>query len=192
MRKKIILATQSRARRQLLKQLGLKFRTAVPAVKESRKLKNGCAHLVIENALKKAKNVAKRHKSGVVISADTVVLTGKRIIGKPKNKRDAVRNLKLLSNTTHWVYTGLAVIDIDKETIVTGYDKTKIHMRRLSEKEIKGYIRKARPLDKAGSFDIQGLGGMFIDRIEGCYYNVVGLPLAKLAILLQSIGCDII
>ena len=191
MHRKIILASKSKARQNLLKQIGLKFQAAESSIKESRKPKKGCSDLVIENALRKAKDISRKFSSGIVIGADTVVLASGRIIGKPKNTKDAFRILNALSKKPQWIYTGIAVIDIDKKRILTDYEKTKIYMYPLTAKQIKNYIRKVYPLDKAGSFDIQGSGGIFINRIEGCYSNVVGLPLAKLAKLLHSIGYDI-
>jgi len=189
--RKIILASKSKARKKLLKQIGLKFTVTESNAKEQKSLKRGCKKLVIDNALKKAKEAAKRFKTGIIIAADTIVLSGNRIIAKPKNMKDAFKTLKLLSKKPQWVYTGLAVMDIDKNKIITDYEKTKIYMYRLSDKDIKNYFKKVSPLDKAGSFDIQGLGGMFIDRVEGCFYNVVGMPLAKLAKILKRLDVDI-
>ena len=116
---------------------------------------------------------------------------GTKIIGKPKNIEDAVKTLKLLAKKPQFVYTGLAVIDVDNNKTYTAYEKTKVYMCPLTDKEIRAYFKRLSPLDKAGSFDIQGLGAIFIDRIEGCYYNVVGLPLAKLARILKKTGIDI-
>ena len=189
--KKIILASQSKARQKLLRQIGIKFQVAKPQAQESRKLKTNCADLVIQNALLKARDVACRFRSGVVIAADTVVLSGKRIIGKPADMREAFKILKLLSAKPQWVYTGLAVVDIDNGKTIVDYEKTKIYMYKLTDKQIRNYFRKVSPLDKAGSFDIQGIGSIFIDRIEGCFYNVVGLPLAKLAKMLKEAGVDV-
>lgn len=189
--RRIILASRSRARQKLLKSIGMKFIVAVSKTKEARRIKTNCASLVMENALRKAKDVAKRFDSGVVIAADTVVLVGKKIIGKPRNIRDAFRTLKLLSRKPQWVYTGIAVIDINSNKVYTDFDKTKVCMYHLTDSEIKNYFRRASPLDKAGSFDIQGFGSCFIDRIEGCYYNVVGLPMAKLAKVLKKIGMEV-
>jgi len=189
--RKIILASRSKARQKLLRQIGLKFTVVESKAKESRKLKGTCQALVIGNAVRKAEGVARRYKSGIVIAADTVVLVGKRIIGKPKDKLDAFRTLKLLSKKPQWVYTGIAVYDIDRHKMLADYEKTKVWMRRLSDKDIKSYFRRVSPLDKAGSFDIQGHGGAFIDRIEGCFYNVVGLPLAKLARMLKKIDMSV-
>ncbi len=188
----IILASQSKARQKLLKQVGIKFKVAKSKAKENRSLRNKqCSDLVIQNALGKAKDVARGFNSGVVIGADTVVLVGRKIIGKPKDIEDAVKTLKLLSKNPQFVYTGLAVIDVANNKIYTTYEKTKIYMCSLTDKEIRAYFKRRSPLDKAGSFDIEGLGGIFIDRIEGCFYNVVGLPLAKLARILKKIGIDI-
>ena len=189
--RRIILASASRARQKLLKDIGIKFTVAVSAVKEKRSVKTDCADLVIKNALLKAKDAAKRFDSGVVIAADTVVLVGKKIIGKPKNLKDAFCTLRLLSRRPQWVYSGIAVIDIDNNKIYTAFDKTKVYMYHLSDRQIRSYFSRVSPLDKAGSFDIQGFGSVFIDRIEGCFYNVVGLPMAKLSKILSKTGIDI-
>lgn len=186
--RKIILGSRSKARAKLLTQIGLSFSVTHSRVKESRRLTRGCKNLVISNALKKAKDVAKKYPKGIVIAADTVVLSGKKLIGKPKNIKDAFKTIKMLSKRSQWVYSGIAVIDIDEKKIYTASEKTKIYMHSMSDEQISNYFQKVSPLDKAGSFDIQGLGGMFIDRIEGCYFNVVGLPLAKLARILEEIG----
>lgn len=191
--RKIILASQSRRRQILLKAIGLDFKSARPNVKEDMRLKGRtCAEVVIDNALRKAKDVANRFNSGVVIAADTVVLAKKKIIGKPRNLDDAFRTLKLLSQNPQWVYTGIAVIDIDNKKTLTDYEKTKIYMNRMSDRQIKNYFRRVSPLDKAGGFDIQRSGGIFINRIEGCFNNVVGLPLAKLTKMLKKLGIDVL
>lgn len=190
--RKIILASQSRARQKLLKQTGLRFKVVESFIREKRQLKGKCGDLVIENALKKAKDVAKRFHSGVIIAADTVVLVGKKIIGKPKNIKDAYKTLKILSRKPQWVYSGLAVIDLDHQKIYTTYEKTKVYLCHLSDKQIRNYFKRVSPLDKAGSFDIQGLGSVFIERIEGCFYNVLGLPLAKLGKILKEVGIEIL
>ena len=189
--RKIILASQSKARQKLIRQIGLKFQVVSAHVKEDLRIKESCARLVVRNALLKAQDVADRFKSGVVIGADTVVFAGSKIIGKPKNVEGAFKALKLLSRKPQWVYTGIAVIDLDKGKVYTDYEKTKIYMYRLTDEQIRNYFKKVSPLDKAGGFDIQGLGSIFIDRIEGCFYNVVGLPLAKLANLLRKTGIDV-
>jgi septum formation protein len=189
--KLVILASRSKARRRLLKDIGLKFRVSVSNVKESRSPRKGIAKLVIENSLKKAKDVARRFPDAVIIAADTVVAAAGKIVGKPKDLKDAFRTLKSISRKPQWVYTGIAVIDTENGKVYTAYEKTKIYMYQLTDRQIKNYFRKVSPLDKAGSFDIQGIGGLFIDRLEGCFYNVVGLPLAKLAKILARTGIEI-
>lgn len=189
--RRIILASKSKARQHLLKQIGLRFTIANSYVKEDEVLNGKCSKLVIDNALRKAKDVASRYESGIVIGADTVVLVGKKIIGKPDSMKDAVKALKILSRKPQWVYTGIAVIDIDSGRTFTDYEKTKVYMYPLTDKQIKHYFTKISPFDKAGSFDVQGPGSIFIDRIEGCFYNVVGLPLAKLAKIFKKIGVEI-
>jgi len=187
----IILASQSEARKRLLRQIGLRFRVISSRVREDRSPKGRCRDLVVRNALKKARGVARGRSSGVVISADTVVRVGRSLIGKPRNMGDAFGTLKALSRKPQWVHTGIAVIDIDNRKTFTAHEKTKVYMRPLSDRQIMNYFKKVSPLDKAGSFDIQGPGALFIDRIEGCYYNVVGLPLARLAVLLEKVGITI-
>lgn len=189
--RKLILASKSRARQKLLRQIGLKFSIVESNAREETVLKGRCGDFVMKNAVKKASDVAARLSSGVVIGADTVVLVGKRIIGKPSSMNDAVSALKILSKKPQWVYTGIAVIDIDRKKIYTDYEKTKVYMYPLTDKQIGRYFKKISPFDKAGSFDVQGPGSIFIDRIEGCFYNVVGLPLAKLARLLKKTGVEV-
>lgn len=189
---KIFLASRSIPRRKLLRQIGLKFKVVSPRIDENQRFKGRCGDFVIHNAVRKAEDVASRLDSGIVIGADTVVLAGRRIIGKPKNLDDAMEALKLLSRSPQWVYTGIAVKDIDKNKMYTAYEKTKVYMYRLSDRQIKNYFKWISPFDKAGSFDVQGPGSVFIDRIEGCFYNVVGLPLAKLAAILRKTGVRIL
>jgi septum formation protein len=184
----IILASNSDARKKLLRQTGLRFRVVSPRVREDRRLKKGCRDLVIGNALRKARDVARRLDSGVVISADTVVRVGRTLVGKPRDIEDALQTLHALSRKPQWVYTGIAVVDVDEKKTFTAHEKTKVYMLPMSERKIMSYFKKVSPLDKAGSFDIQGPGAFFIRRIEGCYSNVVGLPLAKLAVLLEKVG----
>lgn len=189
---KIFLASQSPQRKQILQSLGLKFKVFPSRVKERRQTSVPCAKLVIENALAKAKGVAYKVRSGIIIGADTVVFSGSKIMGKPKNLRAAKRMLKVLAQKPQWVYTGLAIIDVQKKKIFTDYEKTKVYLEKLSAVEIDNYFRQVSPLDKAGSFDIQGRGSIFIRRIEGCFYNVVGLPVAKLHRLLKKAGVSLL
>ncbi|MBU0467800.1 MAG: septum formation protein Maf [Candidatus Omnitrophica bacterium] len=191
--KKIILASGSAQRKKLLTMLGISFRVSLSHSPESQKIKTTCSVLVKENALVKARSVAAKEKHGIVIGADSVVYIGnKKIIGKPRNLKEAKNNLKTLFSKPHWVYTGVAVIDVDTGKEIVDYEKTKIYMNSLSDSEIDRYHVKVSPLDKAGGFDIEGWGSIFIRRIEGCYWNVIGLPIAKLAKMLKKVGVSIL
>jgi MAF protein len=187
--RKIYLASKSKARKKLLRLLGLKFKVIPGKAKE---LRNAAgitfAALVKKNALAKAEGAAAKVKSGIVIGVDTVAVQGGEIFGKPGNLKKAQAMLKRLSTKPQWVYSGIAVIDKDKGLTRTACEKTKVYMDRLSAQEIRGYFAQVSPLDKAGSFDIQGRGAFFIRRIEGCFYNVVGLPLRRLYRMLKQIG----
>jgi MAF protein len=187
--RQIYLASDSKARRKFLRLFGLKFKVLPSGIKEKNNLSgSSCTALVKKNALDKAQVTAKKIKSGIVIAADTLVVQGRKIFGKPKDLNEARMMLKRLSKKPQCIYTGIAVIDKDKRKVLTDYERTKVYMDRLSDKEITGYFAKVSPLDKAGSFDIQERGAFFIRRIEGCFYNVAGLPLRKLYRMLKKLG----
>ncbi|MDP2652930.1 MAG: Maf family nucleotide pyrophosphatase [Candidatus Omnitrophota bacterium] len=191
--KNIILASASAQRKKLLQMAGLRFTVRPSHVEEAASVKGSCSALVKHNALLKAQEVARRAKAGIVVGADTIVYAGQgRIIGKPKDLKDAKRILKILFSCPQWVYTGVAVIDAATGKTVVDYERTKVYMHHLSDEEIDRYHRLTSPLDKAGGFDIEGRGGLFINRIEGCYSNVIGLPMAKLRIMLKKLGVHIL
>ncbi|HQM52170.1 MAG: septum formation protein Maf [Candidatus Aureabacteria bacterium] len=190
-RRPVILASRSRARKALLRQIGLRFRTAAPRVREAETHRDGSAAMVVANARAKALDVARRRRTGLVIAADTVVTARGKVIGKPANLAEARKTLRLLSRSPQQVLTGVAVADIDRGTVRTACVKTLVVMRPMGDREIGRYLRKVSPLDLAGSFDIQGLGALFVERVEGCYFNVVGLPLAALARLLRETGIEL-
>jgi len=187
--RKIILASSSLQRKNLLKALDVPFDIKVSNAPEIKRIKTTCAALVKANALIKVQDVADRESKAIVIGADTVVYIGnKKIIGKPENKKDAKRILKILSSAPQWVYTGVAIVDTMRSKTLLGYEKTKVFMHQLSDEEIDRYHKKVNPLGKAGGFDIQGHGSIFLRRIEGCYSNVLGLPMAKLSLMLKELG----
>jgi len=191
--KRIILASASPQRRTLMKILDLPFTVKPSRARESVELGKGVAYLVEHNAKLKAREVAARSKSALVIGSDTVVYSArKRLILKPKNLREAKNNLKELMAKPHWVYSGVAVIDTDTGKTLVTHEKTKVFMRPLSDDVIDRYHKFVSPLDKAGGFDIEGKGALFIHRIEGCYFNVVGLPLAQLARMLKKFGVEVL
>jgi len=190
---KLILASASPQRRKLMKILGLPFTVRPSRVKESTCITDGCAHLVQINALRKAQEVAQSLCEGIVIGMDTVVYSSQgRLILKPRNTREAKKNLKALMAKPNWGYSGIAIVDAKTGQIEIGWEKTKVFMTKISDRAINRYHKLVSPLDKAGGFDIEGKGALFIPRIEGCYFNVVGLPLAKLASMLKKFGVRVL
>jgi len=188
---KIYLASKSRARKKLLEKLGLKFKVLSSKFKEKKARGNlSYTQLVKYNACNKAKEVAGRVRQGIIIAADTICVQNGKIFGKPKNLQDARNMLKKLSSRPQRLYTGLAVIEKGKyrERFVLDYEETKVYMDKLSDAEISDYFKQVSPLDKAGSFDIQGKGAFFIKRIDGCFYNVMGLPLRKLRLMFKKLN----
>ena len=193
MTKRLVLASASPQRRKLMKILGLPFTVKPSRAKETYTITKNVAHFVEHNALLKAREVAGRVKNALVIGSDTVVYSAKnRLILKPKDLAEAKKNLKALMSAPHWVYSGVAMIDTATGKTLLGHAKTKVFMTPLSDAAIDRYHKIVPPLDKAGGFDIEGKGGLFIPRIEGCYFNVVGLPLAKLAGMLKKFGVEVL
>jgi len=178
--KKLVLASRSPRRRQLLKTLGINFIAAESGFHEIDHADGTPGQHVQDNALGKARAAAARYKNALIIGADTVVVYRQRVLGKPKKMAEAMEYLQLLQGKTHAVYTGLALIDTQKNITIADYVKTLVTMRSLNEKEVRAYLSLIKPLDKAGAYAIQGAGAIIVEKISGCYYNVVGFPLAKL------------
>ncbi len=177
----IYLASKSPRRKVLLKQLNLKFKVFSVECDESLKKNEPFIQAVKRISLVKLEAAKKIHNDGIIITADTLVVFDNDIIGKPKNKKDAVRILKKLSNNTHKVYTGFSVYNALKNITVTNYERTLVTFKKLSDKEIKSYVNTGSPLDKAGAYGIQDdFGAVFVKKINGCYNNVMGLPLFNL------------
>ncbi len=186
----IILASTSPRRRELLRQIGLRF-TTDPAEVDERVLPGESPETyAVRVAVEKARVAAGRTKTGIVIAADTIVVSDKEILGKPVDVKDAERMLTILSGRAHRVITGLAVMDASTVKLLTGTSVTEVWFRDLSIGEILSYIASGEPLDKAGAYGIQEKGALFVRRIEGCYFNVVGLPLSLLGELLREFGID--
>ncbi|MBO8128583.1 MAG: septum formation inhibitor Maf [Peptococcaceae bacterium] len=188
---KIILASSSPRRQQLLREIGLPFQVRVANVEEALTAKLSPAEQVKMLAERKACAVAEQISGGLVIGADTVVWDGD-ILGKPKDENEARLMLKRLSGKEHLVYTGVSVVDVGTGSAVTDYERTRVRFRSLSEEEIIRYVATGEPLDKAGAYGIQGVGALLVEGIEGCYFNVVGLPIVKLRSLLQNFGFDML
>lgn len=190
--KKIILASASPQRKKLMKHLGLPFVIKKSTAEELTMITTNVADLVRDNALIKAIDIAEQIKyPALVIGADTVVYAKNKLVIKPRDLKEAGKNLRMLMAEPHWVYTGVAIVDTQDKTVLVEHDKTKVFMNRLSDDEIKRYHKAVSPMDKAGGFDIEGKGGLFIPRIEGCYFNVVGLPVARLVNMLRKFGVQV-
>lgn len=186
----IILASQSPRRRELLERMGIRnFRVVSADIDEREEEQLPPEQLVCRLALRKAEAVAeKAPKGAVIIAADTVVSLDGTVLGKPGDKLEAFKMLSTLSGNRHQVYTGLCVIwDEDKRT---EYEVTDVTFRELGEKEIEDYIATGEPMDKAGAYGIQGYGALLVERIEGDYYNVMGLPVCRLGTVLLELGVD--
>ncbi len=177
--KKIVLASQSPRRKKLLEQIELDFDIVISNVEEDISGDFSPAHICCSIALDKARDVAEHlTEPSIVIGADTIVVLKNRVLGKPNSEQEAVEMLSALSGNSHFVYTGLAFIDTVNKTETTVYEATEVTFRELSDLEIAYYIETGSPMDKAGAYGIQDdFGAVFVSRIEGCYYNVVGLPL---------------
>jgi septum formation protein len=176
----VFLASKSPRRRKLLKQLNIKFKSFSVDMDEKIHPNEKPSNTVIRLSKEKLELAKLKVKKGIVITADTIVVLNKTVLGKPKNKKDAFRILKLLSGKTHVVYTGYSLFNFTNNKTISEYEKTEVTFRDLTDDEIKEYINGGSPMDKAGAYGIQDdFGAVFINKINGCYYNVVGLPLAR-------------
>ncbi|MGB9792483.1 MAG: Maf family protein [Thermacetogeniaceae bacterium] len=188
----IILASSSPRRAELLRRVGLKFRVVPSDVEERAEDSLDARSLALKLASQKAEAVAARYPEAIVLAADTVVCCDGEILGKPADWQDAVRMLQLLSGRTHEVSTGVVLrresTGQERREVVT----TRVTFRRLSQEEILGYLATGEPFDKAGAYGIQGYGALLVEGIEGCYSNVVGLPLAKVGEMLREFGVDLL
>lgn len=172
----VILASGSPRRKEILTAMGIDYTVEVSDVDET--TSGMPEEMVIELSARKARSVAVRHPDSYILAADTLVFGDAEVLGKPKSEQDACRMLTALSGSWHDVYTGMTLINTNNGSEISRAEKTRVHFVSLTQEEIEQYVRTGEPLDKAGSYAIQGMAGMFIDRIEGSYSNVVGLPMA--------------
>ena len=192
MKYKIILASASKRRSKILEECGISHTVVISNAPEKMEHAKGARHNVLHNARLKAEKIAKLYKEGFVIGADTVVLFGKRLIGKPKTSEEARAFLEAFSGKTILVYTGLCVIDAKKKKSAGGVDVSKVRVKKLSRKKIDEFVKIAGPHDKAGGFSIEGPGAFIFDDITGSFYNVLGLPMAKLNGLFEKLGANLL
>ncbi len=177
---KIILASTSPRRKELLALTGLKFKAFSPDYEEDMSLPLPPHRLAAHLSRGKAEAVAKKFPQAIIVAADTFIVLNNRILGKPHTRQKAAAMLRQISGKSHLILTGLAIVRLADKRVFSEVVETKIRFKRLSKADIEGYIKIARPLDKAGAYAIQDLGGMFIDRIEGDFSGAIGLPLGAL------------
>ncbi len=188
--KKIILASKSPRRKKLLENLGFELKIINSNYQEEKvENHNNYAHFVMYNAEQKALNVSKNViEDSIIIAADTIVVLQNEILHKPKTEDEAYFILKKLSGQIHEVYTGVCLIDNFTKKILKDFRCTKVSFRELNDDEILHYISTGSPMDKAGAYGIQDdFGAIFVNKIEGCYYNIVGLPLELLYNMLKRL-----
>lgn len=177
----IYLASKSPRRRKLLKQLGINFKVFSVNTPEDFLDGEHPVECVKRIALEKMELAKLKVKGSIIITADTIVVLHHKVIGKPVSKSDAIKILSILSGKVHTVYTGFCVLNQKNDTMILDYEKTDVEFRKLLKDEITDYVDGGSPMDKAGAYGIQDdFGAVFVKRINGCYYNVVGLPLTKL------------
>jgi len=189
--KKIVLASKSLRRKQILEQVGLAFSIDVSNFDEKTVSAKKPGELVKLLSLAKANAVAHKYKDAIVIGSDTVVVLGSEILGKPETKKEAKKMLGKLSGKTHSVFSGYTVVDVKDKKTISGYVETKVKFKDLTDKEISTYVTKCEVLDKAGAYAIQDKAAVFIEYIQGDYLSVVGLPLAAIYKALSKFGVDI-
>jgi|ERR1700752_2859904 len=181
---KLILASGSPRRRELLTIAGWPFEVIVAGVDESLKPNEDAENYVTRLAKAKAEAVASQLHEGLVLGADTTVVIDDEILGKPKDQDDAARMLRLLNGKWHAVLTGVALVRVGSEALVD-CERTRVKFAEMSDKEIQWYLSTGEPEDKAGAYAIQGKGSRFIEEIEGDYFNIVGLPIRLLYEMVQ-------
>lgn len=193
---RLVLASSSPRRQQLMGLLSLPYDIVVKPVDESVGSNLRPEQVVCELAMRKARVVLEEGISGkkdsIVIGADTIVVLDGMILGKPKDREDAFRMLSRLQGRTHEVYSGVACLDAVTGKTMVDYCQTTVTIKPLTERQIERYIQTGEPMDKAGAYGIQGYGALIVEKIEGDYYNVVGLPLSRLSDMLAEFGIEVL
>lgn len=195
---KVILASNSPRRKELLAGMGVEFE-AMPSLKEEVMTKDNPSEVVLELSQQKAEDVATMVEGeSIIIGADTVVAIDDMILGKPKDEDDAIRMVGLLQGRSHSVYTGVSIIikegesgNDNKQRLIQFAEETKVYVYPMSKDEICNYVATREPMDKAGAYGIQGKFATFIKGLEGDYYNVVGFPVGRIYQTLQQEGISI-
>lgn len=186
--RKIILASQSLWRKKILEKTGLSFKVVVSNFEEDLGLKLSPEKLARAMARGKAEAVAAKRRDALIIAADTFIIFGKELLGKPHTPKRAMRMLTMLNGRWHKIITGFVILDAKTGKRVERSVTTKVHLRKADKKEIENYVKTGEPLQVAGGYAIQGRAGALIDKIEGDYWNIVGLPLSALVVELKKFG----
>jgi septum formation protein len=190
---KWILASASPRRKEILRKLGMNFSVHPSGIEEpNRNANEKPARYAIRIARLKAMEVAQKRKSGMVLAADTIVVLGDSILGKPSGDKDAALMIKRLSGRWHEVISGICLLDCTTHRIHSAFSRTRVHFRRLAPAEIEWYLKSGEHRDKAGAYGAQGLASIFIDCIEGCFFNVVGFPIAAFEQLCRKSGVSLL
>jgi septum formation protein len=187
-RPRFILASGSPRRQQLLREAGYEFEVISPPVNEVAHGWLTIRELTIWNAARKAASVSRMMPAAVVLAADTLVAIDRKVLGKPTDLEDAVRILKRLSGRAHEVWTAVRISEAARGRTQSFHEMSRVHFRELNDRAIRDYLAKIDPLDKAGAYAAQGYGTEIIERIEGSYSNVVGLPMEKTGPALRAFG----
>jgi septum formation protein len=188
-----ILASASPRRNEILKQLGMRFYVDPSGIIEPpRKTRETPSRYAVRIACLKASEVARRYQSGCVIGVDTIVVLGNSILGKPRSRADGRAMLESLSGRWHEVLSGICLIDCRMNHVCSSFSRSRVHFRRLSAEQIKWYLKTGEYRDKAGAYAVQGYAALLIDRIEGCYFNIVGFPITAFEKLCRHMGIDLI
>ena len=190
--KEVILASASPRRKELLGEIGLRFKVEPSNYDEDIPSALEPHELARKISLEKAKVVADKYQNVIVIAADTFIVFGDQILGKPHTEKEARRMLEAISGKSHSVITGFTIIDTGNHKTLSKSVETKVYIRKLTLAEIDAYVKSKEPLDKAGAFAIQGSGAVFVEKIEGDYSNVIGLPLSTLTETLKEFGINML
>ncbi|HII79454.1 MAG TPA: septum formation protein Maf [Methanosarcina sp.] len=190
--RRIILASASPRRKELLKQLiGEKFLVYPSSYEEPPQPGLNPEEVLLKHSVEKARDVAKHFNSGIVISADTSVIYNGEILGKPGSPENAEKMLEKVSGREIQVITGLTVLDLDSMQEISEFESTNVWMAKISKEQISAYVRTGEPLDKAGAFAAQGKGAVLVEKVDGDFFNVVGLPLFRLGKILERLGVSV-
>jgi septum formation protein len=192
MTKQLILASSSPRRKELLQTLGLPFSVLTSDVEETTKPGLSPREIVEELALRKASAVASRLTEGIVLGSDTIVVLDGEVLGKPADEADACRMLKSLQGREHTVYSGVALVDVQTGQREVSSSRTQVRIGSMTDREIAAYVATGEPMDKAGSYAIQGIGATIVEGISGDYFTVVGLPLRLTAAMLSRFGVEVL